>query len=637
MKTRRSPSVPRLGRALPLALALIACDEGGRPATLGPALSGIKPAPPLPEVGPIERLVDGAAPSAIARRGELAYVTDGHGLTVYQILENGRVERKYHTPTPGNASGLAIAGSTLYVADGRSGLARFSLDTPDRPALLGHFAMRGAVRQVFGSELGAAALVEGGSIAIVRPGRAVLELSLPGEPRGAAWLGRDIYIADTGDGLLRVEIDPEPARVALRDRSFRFAISVAAHAGRLLVGHQDKRVELLDVSGPAPAVLDSVEVDHLPAQLFVLDNHVIVAGREDRGKGATLIEIVPPASLEVRGKEASLVAGAARAHGSQALVAQGGAGSSVVSLEPFGGHRAIIEEGLALNRVSGGDSVVLAWGGGREGTLAWQPETGAPKSRIEGDPIHQAIPCGEALCALLPGGQLCHQSPPDKPGAQRACSRVAEGGLAIAWQPEASRLWLLDASGGLQGFVTAGAEGFRRVAVAPRPPTVTRESLERLVVEGDRAAAIDPSLGLMQVFSLGDSPRRRGAFLLQASPSAIALANGVALVATRSGLQVIEITDADRPAEIGWIPRNPGPLGVAALWPRRREAREARVALAEGEDGFSLWTWDGRGALSAIARSDTTGVASDAAFAGGSLWVADGTGLVRCRLSQDRP
>ncbi len=624
--------VPRLGLAL--ALALPACDEGGRPTTLVPALIRVKPAPPLPEVGPIERLVDGAAPSAVARRGELAYVTDGHGLDVYQILENGRAARKHHVPTPGDASGLALVGSTLYVADGRAGLARFSLDTPDRPALLGHFAMRGAVRRVFGSEHGAAALVEGGSVAIVRPGRAPEEIMLPGDPRGAAWLGRDLYIADTGDGLLRVAIDPEPARVTLRDRSFRFAISVAAHEGRLIVGHQDKRVELLDVSGPSPVVLGRVEVDHLPAQLFVLDKYLLVAGREDRGKGATLIELVPPASLEVRGKETSLVTGAALAHASLALVARGGDGISLVSLDPFGAHRSIVEQGLALDRVSGGEGVVLAWGEDREGALAWRPERGALK--IEGDSIRQVIPCGDDLCALLPAGQICHQSLADKPGAPRACTRVAEGGIAIAWQPEASRLWLLDASGGLQGFVKAGGEGFRRVAMAARPPTITREALKKLVVEGDRAAAIEPLLGIMDVFSLGDSPRRRGAFLLHAPPSAIALANGVALVATRAGLQLIDVTDVDRPSEIGWIPRDPGPLGVAALWPKESPG-EARVALAEGEGGFSLWAWDGRGALSAIGRSDTTGVASDAAFAAGSLWVADGTGLVRYRLSRGGP
>lgn len=636
-------SVTRIGRALALALFLGGCDEPARPALLAPAITANVPAP-LPEVGPIERLLDGGSPSGVVRRGELVYVADGRGVAVYRVLEGGRVEREYHEPTPGNASGVAIAGSTLYVADGRAGLALFSLEIPDRPALVGRLALGAAIKiqKVYGSEHGVAALLEGGSIAIVRPGRPPERLSLPGDPRGAAWIGRDLYIADTGDGLLRVELDPAPAHIASRDRSFRFAIALAEHEGRLFVGYQDKRVELFDVSRPFAAARGSVVVDHLPSQIFVLGGHAIVAGREDRGRGATLLEIVAPASLEVRGKDTSLMTGAARVDESLALVAQGAAGLSLYSLASLEGSRSIVEPGSVIDRVSGDDHTVVAWAEDREGALAWRTDTGAAQSGIEGAPIRQAIPCGDAVCTLDTAGQICHQrlSPPDGSRPPKACTHVADGGLAIAWQPDAGRLWVLDASGALQGFVKAGdEEAFRRVAASARPHTSARESLGRLVIEGDRAAVIDASLGLLRVLDLGDSPRRRGTFLLQGPPSAVALANGVALVATRSGLQLIDVTNADRPAEIGWIPLSPGPLGVAAWWPGARlgEAREARVALAEGEDGFSLWSWDGRGALSVIARSDTTGVASGALFAAGSLWVADGTGMIRCRLAEAGP
>jgi hypothetical protein len=425
-------------------------------------------------------------------------------------------------------------------------------------------------------------------------------------------------VADTGDGLWGFDIDQRPAPVAFRDRAFRWAISLAEVHGRLLVGYQDKRVELFDVKGSSIALLSSVVVDHRPARLSRFDHQVWVADHPNRGKGATLLEVVDSRSLVVRGS-GSVPGGAVRpVGGTLAFAAEGDHGLALLSLEPFAVVQAR-EPAVVFDRVIASKGAVLAWHEGEVGGRVF----GAPA--LPEAPTKDVVPCGMDICTLTPSGQLCLAP---RGGSARVCQKIEEGGNSIAWQPEAGIVWLLDAMGGLGGFKKKEQGGFERVAIATRPATNTNEQLDRLVIEGARAVAIDPLLGLLQVFDLGEEPRRRGFFVLNAKPRALALAKGVALVATQTGMQLVDIKDADKPVEIGWIGMAPGQLGVAVA--------SKRVALAEGERGVSLWDWDGRGGLSALSRSDTPGVAADLAFAEGNLWVADTTGIVRCRLTEAR-
>jgi hypothetical protein len=623
---------------LSLALVTVACSPKERPAP-PPALSASETPTKTPEavaaIGAVDRLFSSGQPQRVLLRGGLAYVADVDGLSVYAVDAGGRIELAHHVSTPGTASDLAFSGSSLYVADGRAGVAVFALDPPERPRLLGHEIVPGAARRVLGAEHALAVLDEGGTLTLLRAGRAAEHLALPGDPQDATWVGPHLYVADTGDGLVRVELEPAPPRVTFRDRAFRFATSLAARGNLLLVGSRDKRVTLLDVSPPSPRVLSEVTLDHRPVRLDMLGTQVLAAGSEQQeGAFATLLELTPPASLEARARLPFTVLGADSVGPSLVLAARGADGLALLGPAPEADIRARVP-GLKLDRVALGDEQGLAWAEDGAGAWVWSRAKGARATEIAGARLREAAPCGGAWCTLDPGGNLCRRPLPEAPAASPVCAHVAEGGSSLAWQPSAGMLWLLDEAGGLQGF--ALTEGFRRMAAVNRPPTITHEQLARLAVEAERAVAIDPVLGLLQVFDLGQAPRRRGVYLLQARPAAVALASGVALVAEPSaGLQVVDVNDPDRPRELSFLPLEPGPQGVV-VWHPGDPHGEARVALAQGEGGVSLWAWDGRGALRLLGRSDTSGLASDVAYAGGSLWVADSTGVVRVGLPEERP
>jgi hypothetical protein len=620
-------------------LGVAACSQKEPPASANadsPATAATIPHL-LAEVGTVEQLVSRGQPQRVIVRGGVAYVADIDGLSVYAVDARGRIELTYHVPTPGKASDLALSGTSLYVADGLAGLAVFALDPAERPRLLRHESMPRPARRVVAAEHAVAVLEEEGFITLLRPGRPAAHLSLPGDPRDAAWVGPHLYVADAGDGLLRVELEPGPPRVAFRDRTFRSVTSLAAKGSLLLVGLRDKRVMLLDTSPPWPRVLFEVTLDHNPARLDVLGTQVVAAGGEqDPGAFATLLELAGPASLEVRARLPFTVLSAARADTSLLLAARGADGLASFRPDVASEVRASVS-GLKLDRVTAGDELIVAWGEDATDGFVWRSAKATRATEIAGVAIREAVPCGVALCTLDPQGNLCQRpvvmtigAAPGKP----VCAHVSEIGSSLAWQPAAEILWLLDETGGLQGF--ALTEGIRRIAAVSRPAVALHEQPARLVVEAERAVALDPMLGLLHMFELGQAPRQRGSYLLQARPTAVALAGGVALVAEPSaGLQVVDVKDPDRPHELSWIPLEPGPRGVV-VWHPNGPHGEHRVALAQGEGGVSLWSWDGRGALRLLSRSDTSGLASDVAYARGSLWVADGTGMARIELSEER-
>ncbi|MDI1483281.1 hypothetical protein [Polyangium sp. y55x31] len=619
-----------LKRSLWLWLATAACGTAEPPAP--PATSPPEPADAeaaLPAIGAATRLLSGAEHRAVVTRGAYAYVADVDGLSVYVVDTSGRIALEHHVPTPGTAQDLTFAGPLLYLADGLRGVASFDLDSPERPRLLGHTAVPGAARRVIGSELGVAVLHERAGLTVLRPGHAPEHLALPGNPKDAAWVGSHLYVADAGDGLLRVDLEPGPPHVAFRERAFRRATSLAARGSLLVVGSQDKHVRVLDTSASPPRVLAEVTLDHAPARLDVLGSQVLAAGG-----GATLLDLSASGSIEVRTPLPFAVLGAAALGPSLVLAARGAEGLELLHTSPGVGARARVP-GSRLDRVAASDAQVMTFGEDGTGAWIWPLDPGARATELPGVRIRDAVFCGRAVCTLDPKGNLCQTPLPVRPAASPVCKHVPEGGRSIAWQPSAGTLWLLDEAGGLQGF--RSTEGFTRVAAVSRPPTTTQEKLTRLAVEGERAVAIDPELGLLQVFDLGPTPRRRGFYVLQAPPAAVAFVEGTALVAEPSaGVQVVDVTDPDRPRELSWVPLEPRPQGISVWHPEGRRDR-ARVAVAHGEGGVSLWAWDGRGAFDPMGRSDTSGLASDVVHAGGSLWVADGAGAARFVLPAERP
>ncbi len=587
---------------------------------------------PVPGLEAASWLASGGQPQAVLVHAGHAYVADITGLSVYAVESARSLVARHHVPTPGQARDVTLSGGRLYVADGRAGVASFSLETPARPQLVSSHPLPGAVLRVRGSKHGVAALQEGGTLTLLRPGRPPAHLKLPGEPRDAAWVGSQLYVADTGDGLLRVDTSAEPPLVSWRDRSWRWAISLAVHEGRLLIGTQDKRVALLALPGGAPRLLSEVVLAHKPVRLEVPGTSVFASGGDGQDAGATLLEL-SGGSLRPGAQLPSPVLAAAGLEPGLLLTARGAMGLEVLRASPSPtGHARV--PGLRLDRVATGAGQVLAWN--EQGPGAWGWSTGAEPLRGQELPQArwlEAVPCTGGWCSLDASGQLCPWEQPRGPAASRACAPPVEHATSAAWQPGTGIVWISTDKGELQGFTREPT--WRRVAtLEPSQPAFRLTSLK---VEGARGVAVDAIHGKLHVFELGSSPRFVGSFLLQAAPARVALSGDTALVAEPSaGLQLVDVSNPARFRERAWVPLEPGPRDVA-VWRPGGTQGPAWVALAEGEAGVSLWHWDGGGGLKLLRRSDTPGLALGVAFLEGALWVADGTGLARYPLPGGSP
>jgi hypothetical protein len=562
-----------------------------------------------------------------------AYVADVSGLSVYSVEPDHRLVTRHQVPTPGLARDVTLSGGRLYLADGRAGVACFSLEAPAQPRLVDSYPMPGAVTRVRGSEHGVAVLQEGGTLTLLRPGRPPAHLKLPGEPRDAAWVGLHLYVADTGDGLLRVDTSAEAPQVGWRDRSWRWAISLAVHEGRLLIGTQDKRVVLLALSGEALRPASEVVLAHKPLRLEVLGTSVLASGGDSQeASGATLLELSGGA-LRPGTRLLSPVLAAAALEPPLLLAARGAEGLEV--LEASGSltvHARV--PGLRLDRLATAPGQVVAWN--EQGPGAWRWSTGAQPLR--GQELSQArwleaLPCAAGWCALDASGHLCPWEPLEKAPTSRACAPPVEQATSAAWQSGTGIVWLSRGKGGLEGL-TRESTWRRGATLEPFQPAFRLTSLK---VEGSRGVAVDATHGKLHVFELGPAPRQVGSFLAQAAPGRVALSGGTALVAEPSaGLQLVDVTNPGRLRERAWVALEPGPRDVA-VWRPGGPQGPAWVALAEGEAGVSLWHWDGDSGLKLLRRSDTPGLASSVAFLEGALWVADGTGVARFPLPGGAP
>jgi hypothetical protein len=126
-------------------------------------------------------------------------------------------------------------------------------------------------------------------------------------------------------------------------------------------------------------------------------------------------------------------------------------------------------------------------------------------------------------------------------------------------------------------------------------------------------------------------------FLPQAPPNDLVIFQGIALLAEpRFGVQIVDVRSSDQPREIGSFPMEEDVLALALEEPKE-ESGPVRIAMALGEAGVSLWSWNGGAELRPLFRWDTYGTATDVAFAAGHLWVADGTALVKLPTDKEIP
>ena len=278
------------------------------------------------EVGALE----GEDLLAIAVDGDYAFVGRGtDGIGVYDISDPASPTLVHTSDTPGSANGIAVAGTTMYVADGDNAggpdFRIYDISTPESPTLLGEFEAGGFVTFVVVAPGNNAIVLLAGDF-----GLKVVDVSDPFFPSeiGSLSLGGEttyeiavrlsdspIYVAGLA-GLFSVDIsDPTMPVVVQSYENVEQGLSVAIHEFHelALLGDRFEGLWITDASIPTGTELpqigfyenagfshkaffdgDELYVTDLSGRLRILDVTDVFAGVEEIAR----ID-VPPNTQEV--------------------------------------------------------------------------------------------------------------------------------------------------------------------------------------------------------------------------------------------------------------------------------------------------------------------------------------------------
>jgi hypothetical protein len=219
----------------------------------------------------------GGAATAVAVRGDLAYVGSTHELTILDTRDRAAPRRVGYLMLPGVIQEVALSGDHLFVAAGRGGLHVVDVTDPTSPVLRGSFATVGEARDV------------------VAP---TPYATIP---------GRYAYVLDTGVGLRVVDF-AAPARATEVGRyTLDGIIGVEAiDSSPVYVVTSRGSLRILDLTDPATPV--EVSVTDLPgvvSDLQLAPGQILYASGSESSSTASgqafleIISVFDPARPEV--------------------------------------------------------------------------------------------------------------------------------------------------------------------------------------------------------------------------------------------------------------------------------------------------------------------------------------------------
>lgn len=566
-----------------------------------------------PTFGPGTTIAAGISPWAIAIHRTGAHIVGMGSLAAVHV---DTLDSFARVNTLGPAWDVALAGDDLFVADGRSGLTKYTIDARGLPQFAEHVALSGNCKRVIMLESRVAVLCSPRTLLILRSGQRPQSIRLPGDPIDATYSNASIWLACPGDGLVRIDEDIRRPVATFNHEKLDRILSVTSVGKRIFVGLRDKRV--LELEPETGKVLGESSVLSRPMRLFAGENHLLIASTWLGDTGATWVDISEPGHPRISGRLPFSVATAAHLGANRWIVGRPDGSLSELADD---GQVLAHKNGVRFERLGWSSSWRTSWADEREASWNWAPQ--ANEMSFASRKIADATPCGAALCTLEAAGRVCRWQTADQ---EPDCLDLSREATALSWQSSRQALWVIDANGGLHRLLLN--PNLHEVQTVPRAATTAPQNLGRLTIDGDRGVAVDVDFGILQIVDLGDTPRFRGRFLLQAPPKAVALVKDVAFVAEpQGGLQVISIDEPDVPRELAWKPMVQGASGVAA---RPDAAGRLVVVVAEGERGISVWRWnDELRQLTEVRHSDTHGLASEVVILEDDVFVADGSSILR--------
>jgi hypothetical protein len=246
----------------------------------GPALAAGRPAGPqaAPEFGLVGQ--EGGESYSVAVQGTYAYLGIGPRLAVMNVsVPAAPVVAGHSAPLPDIVQGIAVSGSTAYVADGASGLQIVDVTNPSSPQWTGSLDTPGTAQNVAVSGTYAYVADMDGGLRIVNVANplapaevtALTASTLGGAVKGIAVAGATAYVGAGAGGLVIVDVTA-PANPVIRGRyQGPLATNVTVlGAAAYVVDSAGLRVLALNVSNPSsPQLIDSKFVTGVPDDLAV--------------------------------------------------------------------------------------------------------------------------------------------------------------------------------------------------------------------------------------------------------------------------------------------------------------------------------------------------------------------------------
>ncbi|MDM8523924.1 CARDB domain-containing protein [Desulfococcaceae bacterium HSG8] len=484
------------------------------------------------------------SPKGVAVSGTTVYVADGDGgLQVTDVSDPENPVIVGSADTPGSGSGVTVSGTTAYVADGEEGLQVIDVSDPENPFIIGN-------------------------------------ADTPGYAIGVTVSGTTAYVADRDDGLQVIDVsDPEnPAVIGSADTpGFAKGVTVAGTTAYVADGYSG--LQVTDVSDPEnPVIVGSVDTPGFAAGVTVAGTTAYVANRHD---GLQVIDVSDPNKPAVVGS-----------------VDTPGYGHGVT----VSGTTAYVADQIGLQVIDVSD-----------------PENPAVVCSVD----TSSYPLGVTVAGTTAYVAASYVLEPEYDSLQVIDLNALDNPAVIGNADTPG-----DALGvtvfGITAYVADGDEGLQVIDVSdPENPVIvssvdTPDFAARVAVARTTAYVADGEGGL-QVIDVSDreNPTVIGSADTPGFANGVTVAGTTAYVADGDGgLQVIDVSDPENPAVVGSVDTPGSAFGVTVA--------RTTAYVADGSRGLQVIDVSDPGKPVIIGNANTPGSAKGVTVAGTTAYVADG-------------
>lgn len=563
----------------------------------------------------------------VAVSGTTAYVADyGGGLQIIDVADPKNPSVIGSLDTPGGAKEISLAGTKVYVV--YKGLQIIDVSRPQAPVMMGSADIPGRAEGI--AVAGDIAYVADPwyglhLIDVSRPEspEIITSVSTPGNTYGVAVAGHTAYVADGDKGLQIVDVaDPKNPRI-VGSALMGNAIGIAVIQDTAYVTDNSRGcLQVVDVSNPThPVIIKSVDTPGAAHSITVADNTAYVL---DYGGGLQVIDVTDPKNPEIIGFVGTPGSSYGIAViGETAYVADGAEGLQVIDVSSPAISTIIGAADISPGSASGiavvGDTAYIAdeYGGGLKIIDVTDPKTPQVTGSLSetGSARDIAVSGNMAYIIRIGGLQIIDISDPAHP---KTVGNAETPGEAQSITVSGTRAYIADHHQGLHIIDVGNPAQPEIIGTADTPGSATG-----VAVVGTTAYVADYYKGL-QIIDVSNpaQPEIIGAAALSGEARKVAVAGNTAYITNDSeGLQIIDVTNPAQPELLGVLDMPDRANGIIVI--------ENMVYTVNDSKGLQVIDAGNPANPTLIGSVDTPGYARGIAVVGNLAYVADSAnGLV---------